>query len=475
MDIENFRRNAHGLVDWMADYLNNIEAYPVRSQVGFNEISERLPLEAPIEGEEFQQIFDDFKEIILPGMSHWQHPSFFAYFPANSSPPSVLAEMLTATIGAQCMSWETSPAGTELEHRMMEWLRVLIGLPSQFEGVIQDSASSATLCAILSARERATNWQGNSSGLSGGPKMIIYGSTECHSSVEKNVRIAGLGENNFRQVPVTDSFAMDTRALTEAIEVDIAAGRLPICVVAVLGTTSSSAIDPLKEIANICKRHQVWLHVDAAWAGSALINPEFRWMIEGVEGVDSFVFNPHKWLFTNFDCSAYFVKSPEVLLKTLSILPEYLKSLRGSTERNYRDWGVPLGRRFRALKLWFVLRSYGIEQLRDMVRTHIKYAQELARLIDLERDFECLAPTPLALVCFRYCPQGQRKSKQLDCLNERLVERINSGGGAYITHTRLNGVFTIRISIGQTRTRWCHVEALWDQIKITARKMILED
>lgn len=469
MDIEKFRQNAHELVDWMADYLRDLEEYPVRAQVSPGEILKQLASNPPSRSDSFEEIFDDFQKIVLPGMTHWQHPSFFAYFPANSSPPSVLAEMVTATIGAQCMSWETSPAAAELEQRMMEWLREIIGLPSEFQGVIQDSASSATLCAILSAREVATDWRVNRAGLSGEPDMVVYGSTECHSSVEKNVKIAGLGKKNFRKIQVTDTFAIDTRALVDAIERDKAEGRLPICMVAALGSTSSSAIDPLLDIADICKRYRLWLHVDAAWAGSALVDPELRWMIDGIEGVDSFVFNPHKWLFTNFDCSAYFVRSPDALLKTLSILPEYLKSEGGEAVRNYRDWGVPLGRRFRALKLWFVLRSYGIEQLRKMIRTHIDYAQELALEIGAERDFELLAPTPLALVCFRYRPTKVASPVELDSVNERIVKEINDSGAAYLTHTKLNGAYAIRISIGQAGTKQHHVKNLWSRVKQTAR------
>ena len=471
MDIDEFRRAGHELVDWMADYLRDIENYPVRARATSGEILAQLPSTPPAKSASFDEIFDDFKEIVVPGMTHWQHPSFFAYFPANSSPASVLAEMITATLGAQCMSWETSPAATELEQCTMEWLRQMIGLPSDFEGVIQDSASTATLCAILSAREQASKWRANENGLRRENNMVVYGSSECHSSVEKAVKIAGLGRQNFHKVSVDDSFGMDPHALANDIMADKASGKTPICVVAALGSTGSSAIDPLLSIADICRRNNLWLHVDAAWAGAALIDPKYRWMIAGIEQVDSFVFNPHKWLFTNFDCSAYFVRAPEALLKTLSILPEYLKSQGGDDVRNYRDWSVPLGRRFRSLKLWFVIRSYGVARLRQMIQAHIELAQELAAQIDMEDDFERLAPTPLALVCFRYRPAGVDPKWKLDALNEALVENINLSGAAYLTHTRLRGAYAIRISIGQTTTERRHVEDLWKLIKKTARAL----
>ena len=474
MDIEEFRRTAHDIVDWMADYLRDIESYPVRAQVVPGEVLGRLPDAPPLLGTSPAVILDDFKQIILPGMTHWQHPSFFAYFPANSSPPSVLAEMMTATLGAQCMSWETSPAAAELEERMMEWLRTMIGLPEDFHGVIQDSASTATLCAILCARERATQWRVNEHGLSRESEdMLVYGSTECHSSIEKAVKISGLGRHNFRKVSVDKNFGMDPEALMETVETDKAAGHRPICVVAALGSTSSSAIDPLQSIVDVCSRHNLWLHADAAWAGAALVDTDFRWMIDGIEGVDSFVFNPHKWLFTNFDCSAYFVRSPEILLKTLAILPEYLKSQGGKDVRNYRDWGLPLGRRFRALKLWFVIRTYGLDRIRQMIRAHIDLAQDFAALIDAEEDFERLAPTPLALVCFRYRPVEVSSEAELDGINETIVKAINDGGEAYLTHTRLAGAYTMRVSIGQTATRRHHIENLWELIKVTARNLKL--
>ncbi|OLD28521.1 MAG: aspartate aminotransferase family protein, partial [Candidatus Rokubacteria bacterium 13_1_40CM_2_70_45] len=364
MDTEDFRRHAHAFVDWMTDYLAGIERYPVRAQVKPGEVAARLGLAPPERGEPMEKIFADFTSVVLPGITHWQHPSFFAYFPANSSPPSVLAEMLTATLGAQCMLWQTSPAATELETRVLDWLRQMVGLPDGFTGVIQDSASSAILCALLTARERATGWRANDEGVAAVGPLRVYCSTETHSATEKGAKIAGLGKRNVRKIAVDDRFAMRPDALDAAIREDRAAGATPMCVVASLGTTGVGAMDPLRPIGEACRRHGVWLHVDAAWAGSALILSEHRGLLDGVEHVDSFVFNPHKWLFTNFDCSAHYVRDPDALVRTLEILPAFLKTRERGHVIDYRDWSVQLGRRFRALKLWFVIRSYGVAELR---------------------------------------------------------------------------------------------------------------
>ena len=465
MTPDEFRAAAHDMVDWMADYMAGIEGRAVRPDVAPGDILARLPAAPPERGEALDGIFADFQDIVLPGMTHWQHPSFFAYFPANSSPPSVLAEMLTATLGAQCMSWQTSPAGSELEQRVMEWLRDMIGLPADFAGVIQDTASTATLCALLSARERVTASRSNEGGLADEGTLCVYCSSEAHSSVEKAVKIAGMGRANLRKIAVDDAFAMRADALAEAIEADIAAGCHPVAVVAALGSTGSGAIDPLGPIGEVCARHGVWLHVDAAWAGSALILPEHRAMLEGIDRADSFVFNPHKWLFTNFDCSAYFVRDPDALLGAFAIQPEYLKTREDAAVHNYRDWGIQLGRRFRALKLWFVIRSYGVEDLKARVAAHIALAADLAARIEASVDFELLAPRSLALLCLRWHPPGHDDEETLDRLNAALMERINDSGKAYLTHTRLAGRYAIRVSIGQTNTEARHVEALWRQLR----------
>ncbi|MFX0093171.1 MAG: pyridoxal phosphate-dependent decarboxylase family protein, partial [Candidatus Hodarchaeota archaeon] len=342
MKMEEFRRYAHEVVDWMIDYLENIENYPVMSQVKPKEVINQLPINPPQKSEPFKQILADFEKIILPGITHWQHPSFFAYFPANSSPPSVLAEMLTATLGAQCMIWQTSPAATELEERVMQWLGKMLGLPSNFTGVIQDSASTATLCSLLTAREQKSDYSINARGMSDKGIFTTYCSVETHSSIEKGIKIAGLGKVNLRKIPVDDKFAMIPEELEAAIQKDLAEGYQPLCTVATLGTTGSTAIDPLKKIGKICAKYNIWLHVDAALAGTALLLPEYRWMIDGIEYVDTFVFNPHKQMFTNFDCSAYFVKDPGALIRTFEILPEYLKTKEGDRVNNFRDWSIPL-------------------------------------------------------------------------------------------------------------------------------------
>jgi aromatic-L-amino-acid decarboxylase len=471
MTPDEFRAAAHEMVDWMADFMAGVEARAVRPDVAPGDILARLPAAPPEHGEAMAGIFADFEDIVLPGMTHWQHPSFFAYFPGNSSPPSVLAEMLTATLGAQCMSWQTSPAATELEQRLMEWLRDMIGLPAGFAGVIQDTASTATLCALLSARERVTAARGNEAGLADEGALCVYCSSEAHSSVEKAVKIAGMGRVNLRKIVVDESFAMRAQALAEAIEADIAAGRRPVAVVAALGSTGSGAIDPLGPIGAVCVRHGIWLHVDAAWAGSALILPAHRAMLDGIESADSFVFNPHKWLFTNFDCSAYFVRDADALLGALAIQPEYLKTREDAAVHNYRDWGIQLGRRFRALKLWFVIRSYGVEGLRARIAAHIALAADLADRIEASEDFELLAPRSLALLCLRWQPPGEDDEETLDRLNAALMERINDSGAAYLTHTRLGGRYAIRVSIGQTNTEARHVDALWQQLQDCAASL----
>jgi aromatic-L-amino-acid decarboxylase len=469
MTTEEFRRQAHAFVDWMADYLTGVEAYPVRAQVKPGEIAASLADSPPETGEPIEAIFRDFQAHVLPGVTHWQHPSFFAYFPANSSPPSVLAEMLTATLGAQCMLWQTSPAATEMETRVLDWLRQMIGLPAGFTGVIQDSASSAILCALLTARERATGWRVNEEGLRGAPPLAVYTSEETHSATEKGVKIAGLGRRALRKIPTDGRFALIPQALEAAIAADRAAGVTPACVVASLGTTGVGGVDPLRAIGEICRRHDVFLHVDAAWAGSALLLPEHRGMIDGIEHVDSFVFNPHKWLFTNFDCSAHFVRDPESLIRTFAIVPEYLKSREGRQVIDYRDWGVPLGRRFRALKLWFVIRSFGVAGLRARIAGHIEWAQEVARAVATMPDFELLAPPSLALLCFRYHPAGVDDETVLERLNQRLLETLNDSGALYLTQTRVRGRFGIRLVVGQTATERRHVQAAWARIQATAR------
>jgi aromatic-L-amino-acid decarboxylase len=472
MTTEEFRKHAHELVEWMADYMENVEKYPVRSSVAPGEIFKKIPEKAPQQAESFDSLMRDFNEIIMPGITHWQHPDFFAYFPANTSPASVLAEMMTATLGAQCMIWETSPAAAELEEKMMMWLRDLIGLPSGFEGVIQDSASTATLTAILTAREKATNFSVNSEGFKNPGILQVYCSGQTHSSVEKAVKISGIGKKNLVKIPVREDFSMDPQKLREAIIADKNNGKIPCCVIATLGTTGTTAIDPLKAIGDICSEFDIWLHVDAAMAGTALILPEFQWMLNGKENIDSFVFNPHKWMFTNFDCTAYFVKDAGTLIKTFEILPEYLKTRTRGKVNDYRDWGVPLGRRFRALKLWSVIRTYGVDGLREKIRLHIEIGKKLAVQISAEPDFELLAPVPICVVCFRFIPAGYQED-QLNALNEKLNHILNDSGKIYLSHTVLNGKYTLRMVTAQTNVTEQHVENAWELIKETARVIVL--
>ena len=469
MDIDEFRKHGHQLIDWMADYMDTVEKLPVRSQVKPGEISNRLKEKPPTNGEPMENIIDDFKTTILPGITHWQHPRFFAYFPANSSPPSVLAEMLTATLGAQCMLWQTSPAATEMETRMMQWLASMIDLPKKFSGVIQDSASSATLCALLTAREKATSWKTNELGFSTiSRKLIVYTSEEAHSSTEKGAKIAGFGKDNIRFIPTDNKFSMCANTLRKEIQSDLDKGFVPTCVVASIGTTGVGAVDPIKKIATLCKEFDIFLHIDAAWAGAAMILPEHRSMADGIELADSIVINPHKWLLTNFDCSAHFVKDPNALTSTLSILPEYLKSKESEDIIDYRDWSIPLGRRFRALKLWFVIRYYGVGGLQKMIRKLIEFASQVEEWINDSKNFELVAPRSLSLLNFRLLSKQSGKVLDIDKLNLKLLNDLNDSGTTYFTQNRVRGHFAIRWSIGQTNTELRHVKGAWAQIQKTA-------
>ena len=470
MNPEEFRRHGHALVDWMADYLAGVAELPITPDVTPGQIRRAIPPAPPTAGEPFEILFRDFRELIVPGMTHWNHPGWFAYFPGNNSPPSVLAEMLTAAIGAQCMSWATSPAATELEQVVMDWLRQMIGLPPEFVGVIQDTASTATLVALLSARERATGGAAGAEGMSGGPSLAVYASAEAHSSVDKAVKLAGYGLARLRRIDTDRDFALRPELLERAMEEDTAAGIRPACVIASVGTTSSTAIDPVPAIAELCGRLGVWLHVDAAYAGSAAIVPELRWIFEGVGRADSVVLNPHKWLLTNFDCTAYYLRDPAALLGAFQATPEYLRTAYDPEVVNFRDWGIQLGRRFRALQLWFVLRSYGVEGLQALIRGHVALARELEGWIRQEPGFEVMAPVPLGLVCFRYRSEGL-SDFEVDDLNRRLLERVNASRRVFLTHTRLGGRYAIRLVVGQRTTERRHVEEAWGLLREGARRL----
>lgn len=470
MTTEEFRKHAHELVEWMAAYMENVESYPVKSLVKPGEIFKKIPGTPPSAGESFDDIMKDFEEIIMPGITHWQSPNFFAYFPANTSPPSVLAEMLISTLAAQCMIWETSPAAAELEEKMMIWLRDMIRLPADFEGVIQDSASTATLAAIITAREKTTNFTVNDAGFQNAGTLRVYCSQQTHSSVEKAVRIAGIGKTNLVKIPVGEDYSMIAEELMKAVSEDKKRGLKPCCAIATIGTTGTAAIDPLRAIGEICRENSIWLHVDAAMGGTALILPEFQWMLDGRELIDSFVFNPHKWMFTNFDCSAFFTRDTGSLIRTFEILPEYLKTRSRGQVNDYRDWGIPLGRRFRALKLWSVIRSYGTDRLREKIRYHINLAKQLAEMISSEPDFELTAPLSLNVVCFRYSPD-RMPEENLNAINRKLNHQLNDTGKIYLTHTTINGQYTLRMVTGQTNVTLDHVGKAWDLIKNMAREI----
>ena len=467
MTAEEFRRHGKEVIDWIADYYERVETLPVLSQVKPGEIRASLPAQAPQQGESFRAMLSDIDRLILPGITHWQSPNFFAFFPANTSAPSILGEMLSAGLGVQGMLWATSPACTELETHVLDWLVDMLDLPSMFKssgsggGVIQDTASSAALCALLAARERATCFVSNEQGCDG--KLVAYTSTQAHSSVEKAVKIAGLGRKNLRLIDVDANFAMRPELLIAQIQKDRAAGLVPCFVSATVGTTSSNGLDPLRAIGEICRAENIWFHVDGAMAGTAALCPEFRHIQDGLELADSYCFNPHKWMFTNFDCDCFYVADRASLIKTLSILPEYLRNqaTESGAVIDYRDWHIPLGRRFRALKLWFVIRHYGVEGLQHHIREHVNLAQQFKRWVTESADFELAAPAPLNLVCFRH--------RGGDEINRQILERLNQSGEMYLTHTMLNGKFTLRLCIGQTRTAARHVERAWNLIQAASQ------
>lgn len=464
MDPEEFRRLGHQVVDWMADYQAGVGDLPVFPSVRPGEIRAQLPGRAPEQGEDFAAILEDFAAILMPGVTHWNHPGFFAFFPANNSGPAILGEMLSAALGVNGMVWETCPAATELEEVVLDWLRQLIGLPEAFRGVIQDTASTSTLVALIQARERATAGGVNARGFSGADDLVVYTSREAHSSVLKGARIAGFGTSRVRSVPVDEELAMLPGALEAMIAEDRSAGRQPCALVGTIGTTSSTACDPIERLATIAEREGLFFHVDAALAGSAALLPEKQEFFRGIERVDSFVFNPHKWLFTNFDCSAHFVRDARQLQQSFAIDPEYLKTSVDGQVTNFRDWGVALGRRFRALKLWFVLRYHGVEGLRSQLRAHLELARDFAAWVDATPGLERLAPVPFITICFRALPGEGADEAALEEVNRRILDRVRSSGEAYFTHTKLGDRFCMRVAIGQTQTEAVHVERLKERI-----------
>ena len=471
MTPDEFRRYGHAVIDWIADYQSRVESFPVLSQVKPGEIRAALPAAPPQQGEPFDALLKDIDRNIIPGITHWQSPNFFAYFPCNGSGPGILGDLLSSGLGVQGMLWSTSPACTELETHVMDWLVGMLGLPEKFlssktgGGVIQDTASSAALCALLAARERVTNYASNKNGCDG--KIVAYCSTQTHSSLEKAAMIAGIGVDNLRLIDVDENLAIRPDALARQIKADLSAGLKPCFVCATVGTTSSNAMDPITAIAEVCNRHNLWLHVDAAMSGTAMLCPEFRHLQNGVEFADSYNFNPHKWMFTSFDCNCFWVADRRALIQTLSILPEYLRNqaTESGAVIDYRDWHIQLGRRFRSLKLWFVIRHYGVEGLQHHVREHVRLAQEFAAWVRKDDRFELAAPAPLNLVCFRH--------KGGDAANQTIMDHLNRSGDLFLTHTKLNGKMTLRMSIGQTHTQARHVEQAWKRIQEEADRVAL--
>jgi aromatic-L-amino-acid decarboxylase len=462
VDHEEFRKWSRRAADWGADYRGLLRERPVRAQTQPGDIAALIAPHAPEEPEPMEAIFAEFERDIMPGMTHWQHPRFFAYFPANAAPVSVVAEYLVSAMAAQCMLWQTSPAATELETKVIDWLRQALGLPEGFSGVIQDSASSATLSAVLVMRERALEWSGNRAGLPGQPKLRIYSSGEVHTSIDRAIWVSGIGEENLVRVPTGGRWrSMVPSALEAAIEADRAAGYLPAGVIASVGGTSVGGTDDIAAIGAIARKYGLYLHVDAAWAGSAMICPEFRHFWSGVEQADSMVFNPHKWLGAQFDCSVHFVRDPDSLVRTLAIKPEFLKTHGKDGIVNYSEWTVPLGRRFRALKLWFLLRAYGLEGLREMIRNHVRWSEKLASRLAGVPGFEIVTEPMLSLFTFRH---QARNEKLTDEHNLALVDAINDDGRIYLTQTRVDGRVAIRFQAGQFETTEADVDTAFDVV-----------
>ena len=466
------RRHGKQLLDWIAGYHQRIEKFPVLARVRPGEIRAAFPSSPPQQAEPFEAILQDVEEKILPGITHWQSPNFYAFFPCNASGPGILGDLLSSGLGVQGMLWATSPACTELEQLVLDWLVEMLDLPRQFlssgagGGVIQDSASSASLCAILAARERATSFAANSEGCR--QPLVAYASTQGHSSIEKDIKIAGIGSKNLRLIETDAALAMRPELLEQAIVNDKRAGLVPFFVCATTGTTSTLAFDPLVAIGEICRRHQLWLHVDAAMAGTAALCPEFRAMHEGLHFAQSYVFNPHKWMFTNFDCSCFYVADRRALIEALSVTPEYLRNQASAAGAvtDYRDWQVPLGRRFRALKLWFVIRHYGVEGLQHHIRQHVELARMFVAWLEKDKRFEIAAPPQLNLICFRLKPpRGAGDANQYDAINQELLDRLNQSGELYLSHTKVNGRFTLRLCIGQTRAEERHIRKAWRAIR----------
>ncbi|HTQ56326.1 MAG TPA: pyridoxal-dependent decarboxylase [Bryobacteraceae bacterium] len=458
MSPAEFRRHGHAAIDWIADYLAHPERYPVLPRIQPGQLVDALPAAGPDQGEPMDRLLADFERLVVPAITHWNHPGFMAYF-ANTAPgPGILAELLCASLNANAMLWKTSPAATELEQVVLDWLRDWMGLPAGMFGIIYDTASTSSMHAIAAAREMADP-EARTLGATRG--LTLYCSEEAHSSIEKGAIAIGIGQQHVRKIPTDAEFRMRPDALASAIAADRAAGLRPFCVVATVGTTSTTSIDPVPAIADIAERHGLWLHVDAAYAGSAAIVPEFRGLLDGAGRADSLVTNPHKWFFTPFDLSAFYTRRPEILRRAFSLVPEYLRTAQDGRAVNYMDYGVPLGRRFRALKLWFVMRYFGRQRLAEMIRRQIAWAHDLADAVDADPRFERTAPAPLSVVCFRY--------KGADEENRRILETVNAAGEFFLSHTVLRGKFSLHLAIGNMGTTRDHVMRAWQAVQDAAR------
>jgi len=462
MDNQEFRRYGHQVVDWIGDYLDDIRQYPVLPSVRPGDLTDRLPAQAPDHGEPMDAILEDFQRLILPAVTHWNHPRFYAYFAISASYPGILGEMLAAGLNVNGMLWKSCPAVTELEQVTLGWLREWIGLPEEFFGIIYDTASMSTMHAIAAAREMADPESRKRGNL---PGLVMYTSEQAHSSVEKAGITLGIGQDNIRKVPVDDSFRMRSDALREMVAEDQRAGKRPFCIVPTVGTTSTSSIDPVDAVADIADECGAWLHVDAAYGGAAAVLPELQSILKGAERAHSLVVNPHKWLFTPVDLSAFYTRKPEILRQAFSLVPAYLRTEDDPRAVNYMDYGVQLGRRFRALKLWFIMRHYGREGIAELIRKHIAYAQRLAGLIRAHPDFEVAAPVPFSLICFRYRGSDEE--------NQALLESINASGKAFLSPTTLNGRFVLRLAIGNIATQWEDLEETWNLVRQSAKKVLI--
>lgn len=465
MPPEQFRKFGHKLVDWVAAFLEQIERHPVLPDVKPGDIRNLLPNSPPDCGESMEEILPDIDKIIMPGMTHWNHPNFFAYFAITGSGPGIFGEFLSAAFNINGMLWKTCPASSELEKVSLDWLRQMLGLPQNFWGIIYDTASISSLHAIAAAREQLTELRIREEGLPGRlevPRLRLYTSEQAHSSIEKAAITLGIGTNGVRKIPVDDAFRMNPDLLSEAISEDRRQGWRPFCVVATVGTTSTTSIDPVAEIAEVCERDGLWLHVDAAYGGAAAAVPEMKHVLEGCERADSIVVNPHKWLFVPVDLSAFYTRKPEVLRRAFSLVPEYLRTQEDSEVENYMDYGVQLGRRFRALKLWFVLRYFGCQGIVERIRYHIALALKFANWIDAHPDFERTAPTPFSTVCFRARPKNMDDENALNTLNEQLLNAVNATREVFLSHTKLNQKFVLRLAIGNLRTEERHVRRAWE-------------